>query len=128
MKRFYLAVLLFVTPIFVFMGGVEYAVRQIPNEYKYKNDWMDQHAEEVETLILGSSHAYDGINPDFLGKNAFNLAFPSQTLKYDHHLFFRWADRLRKLKKEKISLSALIRERRLQRRQPQGFFLISWHI
>ena len=80
------------------MGAAEYAVRQIPNEYKYKNDWMDQHAEEVETLILGSSHAYDGINPDFLGKNAFNLAFPSQTLKYDHHLFFRWADRLRKLK------------------------------
>lgn len=92
MKRFYIAVLLFMLPIFVFMGGAEYAVRQIPNEYKYKNDWMNQHAEEVETLILGSSHAYDGINPDCLGKNAFNLAFPGQTLKFDNYLFFRWVN------------------------------------
>lgn len=50
MKQFYLSVVLFMFPIFVFMGGAEYAVRQIPNEYKYKNNWMDQHAEEVETL------------------------------------------------------------------------------
>lgn len=73
-------------------GGAEYVVRQIPNEYKYKNDWMDQHAEEVETLILGSSHALDGINPDYLGENTYNLAFPGQTLKFDNYLFFRWAN------------------------------------
>lgn len=80
------------------MGGAEFSVRQIPNEYKYKNDWMNQHAEEVETLVLGSSHAMDGINPDYLGKNAFNLAFPSQTLKYDSFLFFKWANRYKNLK------------------------------
>lgn len=98
MKQFYTSVILFMLPIFVLMGGAEYTVRQIFNEYKFKNDWMDQHAEEVETLILGSSHAYDGINPDCLGKNAFNLAFPSQTLKYDYYLFFRWAHRFKNLK------------------------------
>lgn len=85
-------------PIIVFMGGAECYVRRIPNIYKYKNDWMEQHAEEVETLILGSSHTLDGINPDFLGKNTFNLAFSGQTLKYDHYLFFRWVYRLKNLK------------------------------
>ena len=98
MRRFYIAVILFMLPVFVFMGGAEYVVRQIPNDYKYKNDWLEHHAEEVKTLVLGSSHALDGINPDFLGKNAFNLAFPSQTLKYDHYLFFRWAHRFKTLK------------------------------
>ena len=89
---------MFMLPIFVFMGGAEYAVRQIPNYYSYKYNWMDKHAEEVETLVLGSSHSLNGIIPRYLGKNSFNLALPGQTLKYDAYLFFRWADRCKKLK------------------------------
>ena len=85
-------------PIFVFMGGAEFGARQIPNYYSYKYNWMDQHAEEVETLILGSSHSLNSIIPRYLGKNSFNLALPGQTLKYDAYLFFRWADRCKKLK------------------------------
>lgn len=98
MKRFYIAVLLFMLPIFVFIGGVEYAIRQIPNEYKYKNDWMDQHAEEVETLILGNSHTEVGLNPVFMGANTFNLSIAGQDYLYSHFLFFRWSNRLNKLK------------------------------
>ena len=30
---------------------------------------MDQHAEEVETLILGSSHSLNSIIPRYLGEN-----------------------------------------------------------
>lgn len=98
MRRFYIAVILFVLPIFVFMSGAEFAARQIPNYYSYKYDWMDQHAEEAETLILGNSHSLNGIIPRYLGKNSFNLALPGQTLKYDAYLFFKWADRYKKLK------------------------------
>lgn len=98
MKRFYRSVLLFVLPIAMFMGGAEYMVRQIPNEYKYKNDWMDQHAKEVETLILGNSHTQTGINPDLLDGNAFNLSISGQDYIYSSFLFFKWADRLKKLK------------------------------
>jgi len=98
MKRFYIAVHLFMLPIFVFMGGAEYTIRQIPNEYKYKNDWMNQHAEEVETLIFGSSHAWFGINPEYINGLAFNLAFMSQSLKYDSFLLHKWGDKYKKLK------------------------------
>ena len=98
MKRFYIAVLLFILPIFVFMGGVEYAVRQIPNEYKYKNEWMELHAEEVETLIIGNSHTEGGINPALIGKHAFNLSISGQEYMYSHFLFFKWANRLVRLK------------------------------
>lgn len=59
---------------------------------------MEQHADEVETLIIGNSFAMRGIIPDSLGKNAFNLAFAGEPLVYDHFLFFKWAERYRKLK------------------------------
>jgi hypothetical protein len=98
MRRFYLLLLIFIFPICVFMGLMELYVRNLPNIYKYKNDWMERHAEEVETLVLGSSHTLGGINPEYLDGCSFNLANQSQTLKYDHFLFFKWADRYKKLK------------------------------
>lgn len=97
MKRFYLNTLLFVLPIIVYLGGAEFVVRQIPNEYKYKNDWMESHAEEVETLILGNSHTQTGINPDYMDEKSFNLSISGQDYVYSHFLFFKWADRLKKL-------------------------------
>lgn len=94
MKRFYWSVLLFVLPIVAFLGGAEYMVRQIPNEYKYKDDWMEKHAEEVEILVLGNSHTQTGINPDFIVGKAFNLSISGQDYVYSHFLFFKWANRL----------------------------------
>ena len=105
MKRFYIAVFLFMLPIFVFIGGTEYAVRQIPNEYKYKNDWMEQHAEEVETLILGNSHTQVGLNPAFMGNHTFNLSIAGQDYQYSNFLFFKWVNRLNHLKMVILSVS-----------------------
>ena len=68
------------------MGGVEYAVRQIPSFYKYKNEWMNRNADRVETLIYGSSHGMNGINPSYIDGLAFNLGLMSQSLKYDAFL------------------------------------------
>ena len=98
MKRFYWGIILFVLPIVVFFGGAELALRSQPNIYKYKKAWMDQHAEEVETLIIGNSFALGGVIPDSIGKNSFNLAFRGQPLMYDHFLFFLWADKYKHLK------------------------------
>ena len=80
------------------MVVAECFVRSQPNIYKYKNDWMEQHSEEVETLIVGNSFAMNGIIPDSLGHNAFNLALGGEPLKYDHFLFFKWANRYKNLK------------------------------
>ena len=98
MRKFYIVIILFLLPLFMFMGGVEYTVRQIPNYYSYKYDWMELNAEEVETLVLGNSHSLNGVIPRYLGKNTFNLALPGQTLKYDAYLFFRWSNRYQNLK------------------------------
>ena len=98
MRRFYIAVILFMLPIFVFMGGVEYVVRQIPSFYKYKNEWMNRNADRVETLIYGSSHGMNGINPSYIDGLAFNLGLMSQSLKYDAFLLLKWGDQYKKLK------------------------------
>lgn len=80
------------------MGGVECYVRSMPNIYRYKNEWMEQHAEKVETLILGNSFCLNGVIPEDLGHNSYNLSGVGQTLKYDHFLFFKWATHYKKLK------------------------------
>lgn len=98
MKRFYWSVLLFILPIAVFLGGAEFTLRSQPNIYKYKKAWMDQHAEEVETLIVGNSFALGGFIPDSLGSNTFNLAIGGQPLLYDYLLFFKWTDKYKHLK------------------------------
>jgi hypothetical protein len=41
----------------------EFIVRQAPNVYKYKHEYI--RSKEFEILVLGSSHAYFGINPEF---------------------------------------------------------------
>ena len=105
MKRFYLALFLFVLPIFVFLGGAEYYVRSLPNIYKYKNEWMEEHAEEVEMLVLGNSHTGTAINPKYVSERMFNLANIGQEYMYDHFLFFKWAERCKKLKMVIISVS-----------------------
>ena len=59
---------------------------------------MQQNANEVETLILGSSHSYYGIQPKYLKGKAFNLANPSQLLEQDLFLLKYWSDKYMKLK------------------------------
>ena len=44
---------------------------------------MQQHGQEVETIILGPSLSYHGIRPDLLDHPAFNLANSQQTTRYD---------------------------------------------
>lgn len=52
---------------------------------------MEHHGAEIRTLILGSSNAYDGLNPSVL-PNAFNLANSSQTLEDDYRLLAKYID------------------------------------
>jgi hypothetical protein len=50
---------------------------------------MEQHGAQIQTLILGSSNAYDGLNPSVL-PHAFNLANSSQTLEDDYRMLAKY--------------------------------------
>lgn len=84
---------------------VEYVLRQLPNSYKYKYEWMQKNAEDVEVLVLGSSQALDGISPKCFKEKAFNLANTSQGLKQDSFLLKYWEKRYKHLKTVVLPIS-----------------------
>ena len=86
MKRFIRDVLIFGILVLALLVAAETYVRNMPNPARDKHQWMLQHAPQVETLVLGSSHTFYGINPDVLGDNAYSLAMVSQTYRYDDWL------------------------------------------
>jgi hypothetical protein len=93
MKKFLRNIALYALPVLIVAGVVEFVAEAIPNSYTYKRDYMEQHGPEIRTLILGSSNAYDGLNPSVL-PNAFNLANSSQTLEDDYRLLAKYIDSL----------------------------------
>ena len=91
MKRFLLHITIFSLILLCIAVVLELVAESIPNSYTYKRKYIEQHAGELKTLILGSSNAYDGINP-FALPQAFNLANSSQTLEDDYRLLARYID------------------------------------
>lgn len=97
MYRFLKHIVLTSLPLFTLLVALEIVAEAIPNSYSYKREFMEQHGGEVKTLILGSSNAYDGINPSVL-PSAFNLANSSQTLEDDYRLLAKYVDSMDSLK------------------------------
>lgn len=93
MKRFIRHIALFLFPLLTIAVVMELVAEAIPNSYTYKRDYIEQHGAQIETLILGSSNAYDGLNPSVLPK-AFNLANSSQTLEDDYRLLAKYINSL----------------------------------
>lgn len=91
MKRFLRNTAFFLLPLLIIAAALEFVAEAIPNSYSYKRDYMEQHGAEIRTLILGSSNAYDGLNPNVL-PHAFNLANSSQTLEDDYRLLAKYID------------------------------------
>ena len=86
MKKFWLHILKIILPIFIFFLVLEIAIRKIPNDYQLKKVYLDKNASKINTLILGSSHSFYGINPEYFSKHTFNAAYVSQTLDLDDEL------------------------------------------
>lgn len=91
MRRFLQDIGLFMVVALLFFGALEWVAESIPNSYTYKRDYMERYGAEILTLILGSSNAYDGLNPSVLPQ-AFNLANSSQTLEDDYRLLAKYID------------------------------------
>lgn len=97
MRKFIIKTLLLLLPVLILAVSIEYLLVSIPNDYAVKKSYLDQHSEEIEVLILGSSHTYSGINPYYFSNNAFNLAQVSQTLDLDLELLLKYENELHNL-------------------------------
>lgn len=97
MKRFLKDIGLFSVVALLFFGALEWIAESIPNSYTYKRDYIEHHGAQIQTLIIGSSNAYDGLNPSIL-QHAFNLANSSQTLEDDYRLLAKYIDSMDSLR------------------------------
>ena len=66
---------------------------------------MLQHADSLNTLILGNSHCMSGIDPFFLTHKAFNFANSSQDLERDYFILTKYKEIYTELKYVILSFS-----------------------
>lgn len=106
LKRFIRRTLLSVVlPLLVMLAGYEWLYRAIPNAYKVKDAYLSHQAAAVETLILGSSHTFFGIDPSCFDCPAFNAANVSQDLEYDWFILNKYIRSLPALKQVILPIS-----------------------
>ena len=97
MRKFLIKCFLFLCPAILFLVGMEWYARSIPNSYRQKEQWMQHHAQEVEILILGNSHGLYGLRPDVFKRKAYNLCNVSQIFEYDEYLLKRYLPKCKSL-------------------------------
>lgn len=97
MKRFIIKILLLALPISFYAVIQEYALRTIPNDYAYKNQWLTENAQSLKILSLGSSHGFFGIQPTEFSQLAFNAGHVSQSLLFDEFIFDKFLPQMESL-------------------------------
>lgn len=98
MNKFIKNTILFSTPVIIFIVIVELLLRNIPNDYSYKKNYLDKHSNTIETLFLGSSHSYRSINPELIQSTSFNASYVSQSIDYDFEILKKYENKTSKLK------------------------------
>lgn len=93
-SRFFGKLIVFLLPIVLAAVLLESNLRKIPNDYSYKRDQLLSKADSVELLIMGGSHTAYGINPAYLDRKSFNMAYVSQTMRLDNQVFKKFKDDL----------------------------------
>jgi hypothetical protein len=104
-KRFLFRVLLFLLPVIAVCWYMEARLAKLPNSYNLKRYYFEKSIDKIQVLVLGSSHAMNDVNPEFIRKNTFNLANSSQSLYYDSQLCLRYLDRMKSLQTVVITVS-----------------------
>ena len=96
---------LVILPVLFIVGLWEYHLSLMPTSNTLKKKYFEKKISEVETLIVGTSHAHHGINPTYFKSKAFNLANVSQSFYYDKELVLKYLPRMKKLKTVIIPIS-----------------------
>lgn len=106
LSLFFKKVLLLILPFVGILWYLEQKLTQMPNTYNQKKKHLEAGVDSIDLLVLGSSQAFYGINPDFLKPyKGFNLAGSSQPFFFDKAFVDAYLPRLPKLKKVLISVS-----------------------
>ena len=97
MKRFIKRGVIFAVLLLSVCVGIELYLLTVLNEYSYKKQFVEQHKKEIKLLILGHSHAANGINAKLLNCGAFNMANQGRIAYYGATLAERYIPQLKDL-------------------------------
>jgi hypothetical protein len=103
--NFLVNVIMFLFPIILLGCIFELKLLDKSNGYTWKKQHLEQKLNSIEILVLGSSHAYYAIDPEYFCKSTYNLAFVSQSLYYDIKLADKYLKAMPALKTVIISIS-----------------------
>jgi len=107
MTKFLINFTKFLIPFVILLIALELYVVYFPSTFNKKANYLQRHKDDIEVLVLGSSHNQNAINPEWMQfainpewmhLNCLNLANASQDIQLDEALFFRYATQLKKLK------------------------------
>lgn len=99
LRKFWLRLAVFFALLGLGWAGLEIGMARMANSHTVKHRQLHALANQIDTLILGSSETYYGISPHELSGTAFNLANWSQSLYFDYELAKRVVPDLPKLKR-----------------------------
>ena len=78
MSGFIKKILAFAAVLVLLIAMIEIRVYYSFNEVSYKKTYMEKHATDIKTLLVGASNAANGIDPASVGDSCFNLAVNAQ--------------------------------------------------
>jgi hypothetical protein len=123
MVKFLKKLVVFLIPILIVYGSIEYYIRNSPNSFITKAKYFKQNEAKIEVLILGTSHSQNGINPKYFKENACNLAYGSQDIQLDSALFFSNVKKMKSLKKVLFELDY----HRMDIENEKDFYRFPWY-
>lgn len=94
MRRFLLLVVVVAALVSSAFACLEAALRRVPTQQAMKRQLLESHAEQISTLVVGSSVAAQGINPGLLADSCCNLAIEGQFLDYNLLFLKRYIGRM----------------------------------
>jgi hypothetical protein len=86
MKRFIVNIFALSIVIIVISVIIEVLLLFKPNLYSYKKEYVEQHINDIECLLLGNSHIEEALDPNEMGKGVFNMAIGGRAIVYDVEL------------------------------------------
>ena len=98
MKKFITKIFLFVFPVLLLLIIMELGIQLIPDDHKLQKKYLDANSNEIETLILGSSQTFCGINPKYFASKTYNVGYLAQTLDLDFLIVNKYKDSFKSLK------------------------------
>ncbi len=99
MNPFIKKFLIFLIPLIICLIYIETYLQFYPSSFNLKAKYLKSNKKEITTLILGSSHNQEAVNPAYFTKEVVsNMAFGGQDPQLDSRILNKYMDKLPKLK------------------------------